>query len=105
MKYRLNKAETTSAKFYYVPQTKTVNGAEKVVCERNAMTLAPKTVYETDDKAMLEYLRKQTALVRYNAETERALKENGVEYSIEMCRSCSGRVKKIRYNLVEVFDE
>lgn len=105
MKYRLNNAETTNQSLYYVPQTKMVNGQPKVVYERNRLTLVPHKVYETDDEAMLEYLKDYTVKIRYNAQTESALKQNGVPYRTEMCPSCSGKVKKIIYNLVEVFDE
>ena len=53
---------------------------------------------------MLNFFRNYKRKVRYNAETERALKDNDVPYEIEMCRSCGGKIKKISYRVVEVME-
>ena len=48
-----------------------------------------------------EYKRK----VRWTEKIERTLKNHGVPYETEMCKSCGGKVKKISYQVVEVYDE
>ena len=84
-------------------KTKIING-KAVVTYSNYINLVPNVVYKTDDEAMLNFFRNYKRKVRYNAEIERALKENGVPYEIEMCRSCGGRIKKISYRPVEVIE-
>lgn len=103
-KYRLNSAERVQVRIDHVAVTKTINGKPKVTYS-NYMKLVPGKVYETDDQAMLGFFKKYRRKVRYNAELERALKEHNVPYEVEMCRSCGGRIKKISYQVVEVFDE
>lgn len=105
MKYRLNGAEKVAVTLYYVPQTKKVNGRNIVTYPPNFMKLVPGEEYETDDEAMLEYFRRHRQKVRYSQELEDTLSRNGVKYEVEMCKSCGGRVKKISYQLVEVYDE
>ena len=101
--YRLNKAEKVSVTINNVAKTKKING-KSIVTYSNYIRLAPNTVYKTDDEAMLNFFRAYKRKVRYTAEIERALKENGVPYEIEMCRSCGGKIKKISYRVVEVLD-
>lgn len=102
-KYRLNKAERVQYTVNNVAKTKVING-KSIVTYSNYMRLAPNTIYESDDEAMLMFFREHKRKVRHNAELERALKENGVPYELEMCRSCGGRVKKISYHPIEVMD-
>ena len=102
-RYRLNKAEKVQYTVNNVAKTKVING-KSIVTYSNYMRLAPNTIYESDDEAMLTFFRNHKRKVRYNAELERALKENGVPYETEMCRSCGGRVKKISYHPIEVMD-
>lgn len=104
MKYRLNKAEKVIVTINNVAQTRIING-RSIVTYSNYIRLAPGKTYETDDEAMLNFFRAYKRKVRYNAQTEAALKENGVPYEIEYCKSCGGRIKKISYQVVEVFDE
>lgn len=101
--YRLNKAEKVSVTINNVAKTKVING-KSIVTYSNYIRLAPNTVYKTDDEAMLNFFRAYKRKVRYTAEIERALQENGVPYEIEMCRSCGGKIKKISYRVVEVLD-
>ena len=103
MKYRLNSAEDVSIVLYHVPCTKKINGRD-IVTDRNFIRLAPNTTYETDDNALIEYFRAYRRKVRYTAQLENILKEHNVPYEIELCRSCGGKVRKISYQLVEVFD-
>lgn len=102
-KYRLNKAERTPQTINNVAKTKIING-KPFVTYSNYIKLAPNTVYETDDEAMLNFFRAYKVKIRYNTETERALKENNVPYEVEYCKSCGGRIKKISYQLVEVLE-
>ena len=99
--YRLNKAEKVAVTINNVAKTKEING-KSVVTYSNYIRLTPNTVYKTDDEAMLNFFRNYKRKVRYNAEIERALKQNNVPYEIEYCKSCGGKIKKISYRPVEV---
>lgn len=103
-KYRLNKAENVQVTINNVARTKKVNGKD-IVTYSNYIRLTPNKIYETDDEATLNFFRNYKRKVRYNENLEVALKSNGVAYEIENCRSCGGRVRKIVYKVVEVFDE
>lgn len=89
-RYRLNKAEKVQVTINNVAKTKVINGRE-VVTYSNYIRLSPNTVYETNDKAMLNFFRNYRQKVRYNANLEATLKENGVAYEIEHCKSCGLR--------------
>ena len=101
--YRLNKAEKVRVLINNVAKTKVING-KSIVTYSNYINLVPGVVYKTDDEAMLNFFRNYKLKVRYNAEVERALKENNVPYEIELCRSCGGKIKKISYRPVEVIE-
>lgn len=101
--YRLNKAEKVRVLINNVAKTKEING-KSIVTYSNYINLVPGVVYKTDDEAMLNFFRNYKRKVRYNAEVERALKENNVPYEIELCRSCGGHIKKISYRPVEVIE-
>lgn len=103
-KYRLNKAETVQTTINNVAVTKIINGKE-IVTYSNYIRLVPDKVYESEDKAMLDFFRNYKRKVRHTAGIEEALKSAEVPYEIEYCRSCGGRVKKISYKVVEVLDE
>lgn len=103
-KYRLNSAEKVQTQINNVAKTKVINGRE-IVTYSNFIRLVPGAVYETDDKAMIEFFKSYKRKVRHTAGIEEALKSADVPYEIEYCRSCGGRVKKISYKVVEVFDE
>lgn len=105
MKYRLNSAEKVAVTLFYVPQTTNRNGKNIVTYSPNFMKLVPGEEYETDDKAMIEYFKSYRQKAKYTKDLEHTLEKNGVPYEIEMCKSCGGRVKKIKYQLVEVYDE
>lgn len=102
-KYRLNKAERLSVTINNVAKTKNINGKD-IITYSNYIRLAPGETYQTDDEAMIAFFKAYKRKVRYNAELERALKENNVPYEIEFCKSCGGKVKKISYGVVEVLD-
>lgn len=100
-KYRLNSAERVPITINMVAKTKKINGRD-VVTYSNYIRLVPGVEYQTDDEAMINFLRNHKVKVRYNAELEQALRQNKVPYDVEMCKSCGGKVKKISYHPVEV---
>lgn len=100
-KYRLNSAERVPITINMVARTKKIGGRD-IVTYNNYVRLAPNTEYKDDDEAFLNFLREYKVKVRYNAEIERALKDNNVPYEVEYCKSCGGKVKKISYHPVEV---
>ena len=102
-KYRLNSAETAVATINNVAKTKKMNGRD-IVTYSNYIRLAPNTVYETDDEAMLNFFRNYRRKERYNSQLEEALKAHNVPYELELCPVCGGKVKKISYQLVEVME-
>lgn len=102
-KIRLNKAERVAVTINNVARTKKINGRD-IVTYSNYIKLVPNQVHETNDEAMIAFFKAYRRKERYNAELERALKENDVPYEIEYCKSCGGRVKKISYQLVEVIE-
>ena len=104
MKYRLNKAETVPVTLYNVARTKQLQG-KSIVTYSNYIRLIPGETYETDDVATLNWFRNYRRKVRYNSSLEELLKRNNVPYSVEMCKSCGGRVKKINYQVVEVIED
>ena len=103
MKYRLNKAETVSITLYQVAVTKTINGKE-IVTYNNYLPLSPGKVYETKDEAMINWLKAYKRKVRYTSQLESALKANDVPYEVELCSSCGGKIRKISYHVIEVFE-
>lgn len=100
-KYRLNSAEKVQITINNVAKTKKING-RNIVTYSNYIRLVPNVIYETDDEAMLNFLKGYKVKIRYNAELVRALEQNGVPYEIEYCKSCGGKIKKISYHPVEV---
>lgn len=104
MKFRLNSAEKVAVTLYHVPKTKTINGKD-IVTWNNFIRLVPNEEKVTDDEALIQYLRDYRRKVKHTSQLENLLKSKGVPYETEMCKSCGGRVKKIKYQLVEVYDE
>ena len=102
-KYKLNDAEKVQTTINNVAVTKRVNGKD-IVNYSNYIRLVPGKVYETEDQAMISFFKSYRRKVRHTAGIEEALKSAGVPYEIEYCRSCGGRVKKIKYQVVEVFE-
>ena len=100
-KIRLNKAERVPLTLTPIPKTKEIRGKD-IVTYDNVLRLAPNETYKSDDKALIEYLKAYKVKVKYNKETENALKSNDVPYELEWCRTCGGKVQKISYHPVEV---
>ena len=101
--YKLNNAEKVQVTINNVAVTKVING-KPIVTYSNYIRLTPNKVYTTDDEAMLNFFKAYKRKVRYNADLEANLKANGVPYEIEWCKVCSGKVKKISYQVVEVME-
>lgn len=103
-KYRLNKAETKPITINNVACTKNIRGRD-IVTYSNYIKLIPNKIYQTDDEAMLGFFRQHKVKARYTAGLENTLKRLEIPYEIEYCKTCGGRVKKLKYQLVEVLDE
>lgn len=103
MKYRLNSAEKVPVTLYNVAKTKHTNGRD-IVTYSNYIRLVPGEEYETEDKAMIKFFREYRRKVKYKTELAKTLEANGVPFETEMCKSCGGRVKKIAYQIVEVYE-
>lgn len=103
MLYRLNKAETVPLTLYHVAETKKIGGRD-IVTYNHYIRLVPGEEYQTNDEAMLNWFRKHRRKVAWSEKIERTLKTHGVPYETEMCKSCGG-IKKIAYQVVEVYDE
>lgn len=97
MKYKLSDV-VTSPTTLYLQKT-----GDRGLRRWGSMRLDPGKIYETDDEILIESLSaKKSVLVPYNPKLEERLKELGKEYSVELCKACGGRVKKIRYDAVEI---
>lgn len=104
MKYRLSKAYTATHTIYNVAKTKTVGGRD-IITYSNYMKLVPGEEYETDDPATIEFFRTHKEKLRHNPQAEKMFVDNHIPYEVEYCKSCGGRVKKIVFHPVEVYDE
>lgn len=67
--------------------------------------LFPGKVYETDDKLLLESLSKATKEKQYSPQLEEHLKSHNIPYEVTSCKSCGGRVKKLKYHVIEVIED
>ena len=68
------------------------------------LRLVPNTKYKipTGDSELLKALTEHETKVNYSENAEKALKSEKIPFEIEACKSCGGRVKKIKYRTVEV---
>nr|WP_216682564.1 hypothetical protein [Enterococcus innesii] len=98
--YNLIKAITTSQQVR-VAKTSENQNRSKIVY--GVMRLEPGEVYELeDDPIFLDSLEKLRVSKRYSESLEKELTAAGVDFKVDQCRSCGGRVKKLIYNIVEV---
>lgn len=67
------------------------------------MTLEPKKIYviQEGDSALETSLFDATFKKDYSAELENLFKVNNIPYTVELCRVCGGRKRKIVYHPVE----
>lgn len=78
---------------------------EKGVLRWKGATLDPGVEYEMPDDPDFEASLRAKVIERpYSQQVEEILKHNGIEYEVKMCKQCGGRVKKLRYRPVEVFE-
>ena len=67
------------------------------------VTLNPGKHYKLlDDVMMAQITEKFKEKRKYSIELERTLKDAGISYKTIICKTCSGKVKKIEYDTVEV---
>lgn len=82
-----------------------INVAKKVNGKTTfgVLRLYPGVTYELeDDETLLNSLKGAKVEKRYSPLLVEILKENNIAYEEVLCHSCGGRVKKIRYNIIEV---
>lgn len=66
------------------------------------VVLEPNTVYDTEGDELLERsLREAKFKKNYDSHMEQILKDNNIPYTVEACKVCGGRVKKLIYNPIE----
>lgn len=55
-----------------------------------------------NDETFIKSLQNYTSKIRYTAELENRLKKYGISYTIDRCKACGGRAKKLVFHPVEV---
>lgn len=76
-----------------------------VITYDNHMRLEPKKVYVMpEDEVLAHSLTNYTEEKRYSAELEEALKACNADFEIKLCKSCGGKVRKIKYKVIEVIE-
>lgn len=76
-----------------------------IITHDNHMRLEPhKTYVMPDDEILANSLKKATTERKYTRELEQALQDCNAEYEIKLCKSCGGKVRKIKYKVIEVIE-
>lgn len=100
MYFRLAGVIDTPQTIYVIHKVKKPDGYYK---RGEHMRLQPGVIYDTDGDEIFE--RSIRALgkkkIRWTKEMEARMKEMGVEYTVDMCKSCGGSVKKIIFSEIE----
>lgn len=79
---------------------------KNVITYDNHMRLEPKKLYKLpEDEILAKSIRNYTVQHRYTPELEDALKACNATYEVKLCKSCGGKVKKIKYNIIEVIED
>lgn len=55
-----------------------------------------------DESFMTSLLKNSIVRKNYTAQLEELLKSANVDYTIEYCKSCGGKVRKLAYSVIEV---
>lgn len=77
-----------------------------VITYDNHMKLVPgKTYVMPEDEILAKSIANYTVEHRYTAELEQILKDCNADYEVKLCRSCGGKVKKIKYKVIEVIED
>ncbi|MHC5215202.1 hypothetical protein ACYSNR_00935 [Enterococcus sp. LJL128] len=84
-----------------LPVVKTIRGIATYGHER----LYPGKIYETDDELLIKSLTDATKEKGHSSELEEHLIAHNIPYEITSCKSCGGRVKKLKYHIVEVIND
>lgn len=88
-----------------VPINLNVVTRENGITAYKRLRLLPGKKYEVpEDKVLLQSITEATTRVKYTQAFIDALDACGARYEIKMCPTCSGRVKKIEYHVVEVVE-
>lgn len=88
-----------------VPKNLNLAGRENGLVRYRVIRLVPGKKYEIpEDKTLLSELKNATETEKYTEAKEAALIDAGVSYETVMCKSCGGRVKKLKYHIVEVVE-
>lgn len=100
MKYRLNSVIDVP---FAVNVVTNMNGAN----EYRRMRLQPGELYEADetDQPLIQSLVNATTTQSYTPELEQALIKANAIYEVVRCRSCGGKVKKLKFCVIEVVEE
>lgn len=77
-------------------------GGKKIAVYKPKRFLPGKKYEVPDDKIFIDAIKNCTRRVTYTQETEDALKMCGASYEVITCKSCGGKVKKIKYHVLEV---
>jgi hypothetical protein len=78
-----------------------IDGAKRYV----RVTLYPGKKYEIpEDELLWKSISETRVKTKYDKALEAALKAANVDFKVKHCPSCSGRILKIEYPIVEVCD-
>lgn len=56
----------------------------------------------SDDKFVTSLLKNSVVQKNYTPQLEELLKSANVDYTIDFCKTCGGKVKKLSYSVIEV---
>lgn len=88
-----------------VPKNLNLAGRENGLLRYRVIRLVPGKKYKIpEDQTLLEELKGVTESEKYTEGKEAALKRCGIPYEIVYCKSCGGRIRKLKYHLVEVVE-
>lgn len=78
---------------------------KNIITYDNHMRLEPnKTYVLPDDEVLAKSLANYTTERKYTTELEQTLKDCNAEYEVKLCKSCGGKVRKIKYKVIEVIE-
>ena len=88
-----------------VPKNLNLAGRENGLLRYRVIRLVPGKKYKIpEDQTLLKELQNVTETEKYTEAKEAALKASNIPYETVYCKSCGGRVKKLKYHIVEVVE-
>lgn len=88
-----------------VPKNLNLAGRESGLVRYRVIRLIPGEKYKIpEDKLLFEELKGAVETEKYSEAKENALKAANVPYEVVYCKSCGGRVRKLKYHIVEVVE-